>query len=623
MASGPLVGGGGGGDGSREKHRWSESKVYTRKSFNKSRLPKPSSPPPPSSSSAVDAAASAPPPPPPPQSSQTLATTTEDGTPSQPLRFDASDDNSSSPPAEAATVAATNPSLEAPPPPPMNGVVRPLFQRIENRVMVCPSSGSRQEIRDFQLQLSGELDQVRAFLRKIEAKEQLHLTTSVAGAAGGGGGYSQSQLSSTYAAPVTDSGSRRGNNHHHRQLSISLLPEPPEPIEKEKRTPKANQYYRNSEFLLGKDKIPPPETHKKHKSSSKKNKMEGGDYGLVVDKATVHAFKNCGALLSRLMKHKHGWVFNKPVDVKALGLHDYHIIIKHPMDLGTIKSRLSKNWYKSPREFAEDVRLTFRNAMTYNPKGQDVHVMAEVLSNIFEERWSQIEVEYENEVGLMMRRSAFPPPTHMPPPQDFRRTLDRSESMTAPPRVYAAPPMGRVSALKKPKAKDPHKRNMTLEEKTKLSFNLQALPPEKLEAIVQIIKKRNSSVSQHDDEIEVDIDQVDNETLWELDRFVTNYKKSLSKNKRKLEIAQARAEAGHKSHELNPVTVTVEAPKESRTDENKVPSSSPVREGNQVNNASRSSSSSSSSSDSGSSSSDSDSDSSSGYGSDTGQSPRS
>jgi hypothetical protein len=41
----------------------------------------------------------------------------------------------------------------------------------------------------------------------------------------------------------------------------------------------------------------------------------------------------------------------------------------------------------------------------------------------------------------------------------------------------------------------------------------------------------------------VDIDSVDAETLWELDRFVTNYKKSLSKYKRRAELAQARAEA--------------------------------------------------------------------------------
>lgn len=46
-------------------------------------------------------------------------------------------------------------------------------------------------------------------------------------------------------------------------------------------------------------------------------------------------------LLERFMKHKHGWVFNTPVDTVALGLHDYFEIIKNPMDLGTVKAKLN------------------------------------------------------------------------------------------------------------------------------------------------------------------------------------------------------------------------------------------------------------------------------------------
>lgn len=33
----------------------------------------------------------------------------------------------------------------------------------------------------------------------------------------------------------------------------------------------------------------------------------------------------------------YAWPFYKPVDVEALGLHDYCDIIKHPMDMSTIK----------------------------------------------------------------------------------------------------------------------------------------------------------------------------------------------------------------------------------------------------------------------------------------------
>ncbi|KAL3632213.1 hypothetical protein CASFOL_025197 [Castilleja foliolosa] len=265
----------------------------------------------------------------------------------------------------------------------------------------------------------------------------------------------------------------------------------------EKRTLKANKFYRNSEFLLAKDKFPPVESKKKSKKR---------------DNLPIQVFKSCNTLLEKLMKHKHGWVFNTPVDVVGLGLHDYFVIIREPMDLGTVKKRLTQSWYKSPMVFAEDVRLTFRNA---NPKEKDVYVMAEKLKMM----------------GVVVAQS------------------------------------GKVHVPKKPKAKDPDKREMTYDEKRKLSLNLQDLPFEKLENVVQIIKKRSLSVSQQDDEIEVDIDSIDTETLWELDRFITNYKKSRSKNKRKTKDVSPQIVAGleKKTEENITPAIVIETPKESRT----------------------------------------------------------
>jgi hypothetical protein len=209
-----------------------------------------------------------------------------------------------------------------------------------------------------------------------------------------------------------------------------------------------------------------------------------------------------------------------------------------------------------------------------------------------------------------------------PPPLDMRRILDRSESMTHHSNPMSFTRSARTPAPKKPKANDPHKRDMTFEEKQKLSTQLQSLPSDRLDAIVQIIKKRNSALSQNDGEIEVDIDSVDAETLWELDRFVTNYKKSLSKYKRRAELAQARAEAELNAQQQSQAPpVIVEVPSERQADERNAPPSLPVQGEIRVDNGSKTSSSSSSgssSSDSGSSSSDSDSDSSSASGSDAG-----
>ncbi|MCD9560362.1 hypothetical protein HAX54_018985 [Datura stramonium] len=538
-----------------------------------------------------------------------------------------------------------------------NGFVKPVISRIQERIRInLTGVRSRDEIRELSMSLESELDQVRSLVKELEAK-QLQLATyrtSISGGNINAGSVSINAGSittvpggsiSSYSQPqyvdngvIKDRSLARMNSEVHIgsrsfQRPSFLIVENSNGssnfVGKEKRTPKANQYYRNSEFLLGKDRLP-PESNKRLKpnGSGRKHSADPEDgFGFGFDKHRLQVFRSCSSLLQRLMKHKHGWVFNEPVNAKALGLHDYHDIIKHPMDLGTIKTRLSQNWYKSPREFAEDVRLVFCNAMTYNPRGQDVHVMAEHLSEIFEERWAVIEAEYNSDWRYQTyhdggaptptsRRTSYAPSfIHTPvasrslaPHARQLQTLDRSESMTRPvgPKMKTSHivQVARTPIPKKPKAKDPNKRDMTYEEKQKLSTNLQNLPPDKLDAIVQIIKKRNSALSQDNDEIEVDIDSVDAETLWELDRFVTNFKKSFSKYKRKAELARrAREGAAQAARIVNPTPVVADALKENGIGEKDTTPATLIEGGRPADSASRSSSSSSSSSDSGSSSS--------------------
>ncbi|CAO2207164.1 unnamed protein product [Urochloa humidicola] len=512
--------------------------------------------------------------------------------------------------------------------------------------------------------LAGELDQVRVLTERLkeaaEALAQQDASTrtplpmvvvpppQVVDA-----GYMQSQFSAgdmvTPMSAQLTTGVPPVRSLLRRPLTVSVAHN--EAFEKEKRTPKANQLYQNSEFLLAKDRIPPSDSHGRKKSKHHKKKhrsfeSRGADFD-AERRLYSHAFKKSSSLLSRLMKHKFGWVFNNPVDPVALGLHDYFTIIKHPMDLGTIRARLSKGQYRNPKEFADDVRLTFHNAMTYNPKGQDVHFMAEQLSGIFEAQWPEIEAE------VNYLASCPPLPKKFPPPPIDLRFLERSDSMrhhmaldSSRP-ISHTPTYSRTPSMKKPRAKDPNKRDMTIDEKRKLSENLQNLPPEKLDAVVQVIKNKNLSVRQHEDEIEVEIDSMDAETLWELDRFVANYRKNLSKQKRKAERAMlarqdAELRAQHPVQQPQPTqfiqepnvealqtqftkepVVGEKSPKQIEKDSNageQLATSAPEQNDENRQNASSSSNSSSSSSDSGSSSSDSDSDSSSSDGSDAGKS---
>ncbi|XP_065366245.1 homeotic protein female sterile-like isoform X2 [Calliphora vicina] len=105
------------------------------------------------------------------------------------------------------------------------------------------------------------------------------------------------------------------------------------------------------------------------------------------------ALKSCNEILKELFSKKHSgyaWPFYKPVDAELLGLHDYHDIIKKPMDLGTVKRKMDNREYKSAPEFAADVRLIFTNCYKYNPPDHDVVAMGRKLQDVFEMRYANI-----------------------------------------------------------------------------------------------------------------------------------------------------------------------------------------------------------------------------------------
>ncbi|KAI5448292.1 transcription factor GTE7 [Lathyrus oleraceus] len=323
-----------------------------------------------------------------------------------------------------------------------------------------------------------------------------------------------------------------------------------------------------------KNRIESGEFHPQRKSTSKKVSGNKRPVQLIPTKDFKRSsseieglMKGCGQVLQKLMKTKQAYYFNAPVDVVGMNLHDYYDIIKRPMDLGTVKSNLLKNIYATPAEFAFDVRLAFNNALTYNPKGHVVNTAAEQLLARFEKLYGPLHRKYEEclnhdhhfeeelqasswnhvEPPERVKKKRENPNTvppaeyhHPEPPQPLASSskppVEQPPMMQSPVRMRTPSPL-QVTPVKplkqpKPKARDPNKRDMNLEEKQKLGIGLQSLPSEKMEQVVQIIRKRNGHLEQDGDEIELDIEAVDTETLWELDRLVTNWKKTMSKIKR-------------------------------------------------------------------------------------------
>jgi bromodomain-containing factor 1 len=103
--------------------------------------------------------------------------------------------------------------------------------------------------------------------------------------------------------------------------------------------------------------------------------------------------KFCQSVIRELQKKSHidySFPFLEPVDWVAMKLPDYPTIIKHPMDLSTIKKKLDDGQYSSAPEFEADVRLMFDNCYRYNPEGTPVNMMGHKLQNVFEKKWAEL-----------------------------------------------------------------------------------------------------------------------------------------------------------------------------------------------------------------------------------------
>ncbi|XP_026312287.1 bromodomain testis-specific protein isoform X2 [Piliocolobus tephrosceles] len=119
-------------------------------------------------------------------------------------------------------------------------------------------------------------------------------------------------------------------------------------------------------------------------------------YNVVKSVKVTEQLRHCSEILKEMLAKKHfsyAWPFYNPVDVNALGLHNYYDIVKNPMDLGTIKEKMDNQEYKDAYKFAADVRLMFMNCYKYNPPDHEVVTMARMLQDVFEKHFSKIPVE--------------------------------------------------------------------------------------------------------------------------------------------------------------------------------------------------------------------------------------
>ncbi|CAK7224285.1 histone acetyltransferase [Sporothrix bragantina] len=90
-------------------------------------------------------------------------------------------------------------------------------------------------------------------------------------------------------------------------------------------------------------------------------------------------------LLNDLQNHQSAWPFLIPVSREDVA--DYYEVIKEPMDLSTMESKLEADQYATPEDFIHDAKLIFTNCRKYNSENTPYTKSANKLEKYM---WQQI-----------------------------------------------------------------------------------------------------------------------------------------------------------------------------------------------------------------------------------------
>jgi len=238
----------------------------------------------------------------------------------------------------------------------------------------------------------------------------------------------------------------------------------------------------------------------------------------------------CRQTLSIVMNHQFAFPFNAPVDVVALNIPDYLEKIKHPMDFSTIQKKFDGGFYKNADHFARDVRLVFKNCKTYNQQDSEIVLMCNTIGSVFEKEFRNVkahEAQYVDTEEITNMKSIVEDlrSEHaklLSELQKLVKETKKQEGGAPSPRPQAH--AGAVSK-KKPKkssiVKPQKPAPFDLKQVELLSSKINALAPDNIHKMLAVFYPELVS-EQKQEELEIDLEGMDEDTLRKLDDFVNN-----------------------------------------------------------------------------------------------------
>jgi bromodomain-containing factor 1 len=263
-----------------------------------------------------------------------------------------------------------------------------------------------------------------------------------------------------------------------------------------------------------------------------------------------YELKFCKGILSDLYDDKLFLLANPfyyPVDPVALNIPTYHSVIKKPMDLSTVQTKLNAGQYENAKEFEADIRLMFKNCFKFNIPGDPIYQAGQKLEEFFSAKWANKDAWLEeNDPDNHQSGSSDDDSEEVESEEDGdqekllalqRQIAEMSKQVEAiTQKKKKTPPASKKATKSKSGKKDSKKsskgdkrsknsksdkRNVTYHEKQIISNGISTLPDKKMQEALRIIQSNVPALKgTQETEIELDIDELPNEVLLLLLKFV-------------------------------------------------------------------------------------------------------
>ncbi|CAE6075964.1 unnamed protein product [Arabidopsis arenosa] len=268
----------------------------------------------------------------------------------------------------------------------------------------------------------------------------------------------------------------------------------------------------------------------RHVVGIRKIQQEAARREAVAAKRMQDLMRQFGTIFRQITQHKCAWPFMHPVNVEGLGLHDYFEVIDKPMDFSTIKNQMEAKdgtGYKHVLQIYADMRLVFENAMNYNEETSDVYSMAKKLLEKFEEKWAHFlpKVQEEEKIREEEDKQAATEALLAKEASHIKTTRELGNEI-----CHANDELEKLMRKVVERC-----RKITIEEKRNIGLALLKLSPDDIQKVLGIVAQADPSFQPRAEEVSIEMDILDEPTLWRLKFFVKDALDNAMKKKKEEE----------------------------------------------------------------------------------------